>query len=151
RPAVAVFFRELETLVADGFIVKSSRIEPSINAMNARGGRLISILRALPEADYATLKANNPWIVAPLPGVMGWNGPVPAGKTQVIYLPESLEREPAADVRLTIAHEIAHCLLGHTRLPADDPANETAAWHKAIDLGFGTVEAVSAFRKKHGV
>jgi hypothetical protein len=142
-------FRESGVLVADGLMAQSSRIEACLGAMDARSCRLVLVLQRIPDSDYAILKAKNPWIIAPHPGVMGWNGRVPEGKTQIIYLPESLERMEQPELKLLIAHELAHCVLGHTDSPSDDPAIEEAAWQKVIDWKLGKPVEVAEFRKKH--
>jgi predicted metal-dependent peptidase len=103
----------------------------------------------MPDAEYAILKVKNPWIVAPQPGVMGWNGRVPAGKTQIIYLPEFLEGIAHSELKLLLAHELAHSVLGHTDSPSDDPANEDVAWQKVIDWKIGESEEVAKFREKY--
>jgi hypothetical protein len=141
--------RNPDQLVTDGLIEQRSRIEACVaETSSKRNSQLILILMRIPDEDYMILKDKNPWIVAPHLQVSGWNGRIPKNKSQIIYLPESLEGRENSEVKLIIAHELAHCVMGHTDSSSEDPGIEDEAWQKVTEWNFGTSEAVVELRKK---
>jgi hypothetical protein len=140
-------------LINDGLIEKGPH-EISVGAGNTVDDRRNPVVREvlckLPEDDYKLLKEKNPWFVVPSLGTVGWNGPIPENKSQVIYLaPHFNQQYSREEWVLIVAHEVAHSLLGHTG-QVSSPEMEHDAWKKVIDLGFGTGQQVNELRGKLG-
>jgi hypothetical protein len=143
--------RDADRLIKDGLISEqASAISPSVQSFDVRIAMLIEVLCKLPQEDYEVVKNAGIWFFTPAKAVDGWNGPVPPGKSQMVYLAPYLEKPDLKGCRLVVAHEVVHSLLGHTHsAPSVDAEKE--AWSKVIQLGFGTLEDVQALLAQRGI
>jgi len=147
-------YRDFSKIIDDGLLwpQRGVNIDPTVDQ---RHNALAKVLCCLPEEDYGRLEQladSFRWWIPPVEGHAGiWpfhatvfpekvkNGPQEVPYAQVVYLMPSLEK-CAYDIAVgSIAHELAHLVLGHqiqALLPERYLKQEREAWALIESWGF---------------
>lgn len=144
-------FRQPKTLVEDGLVEERGSFitVASGNITEMRSPLVVNVLCKLPEEEYQIVKGRQVWFLSPASVVSGWNGQIPPGKSQLIYLAPHLESYSRKGGILTVAHEIVHALLGHAGSNSGlEMEDET--WAKVAQLEFGTDQDIRELRLRRG-